>query len=64
MEDNITKWDMSIVEATDGEVVIKHHSTSSVVEIICKESESSLYLDYYEFESLIKIIDHIRFANT
>lgn len=54
-------WLPNFAEITDRTVTIKHHSTSSVIEIVLQTPEnleptSSLFMDYSDFDSLIECI--------
>lgn len=57
-------WELNFVEVTDGQITIKNYSTSNIIEIISNDPEdlkpASLFLDWYEFESLMKCIDRLR----
>jgi len=56
-------WECNFAEVKDGQITIIHHSTSSIIEIISDHpdniSKTSLFLEYYEFDSLIKCISKL-----
>lgn len=52
----------NIVKIKEGNVTFIHHSTASVVQIIVDnpaEEKASLFFDYFEWESLVKIVNQI-----
>lgn len=54
------------IKEQDGNVIMVHHSTSSVVELIVLDEDNkakSLYMDYYDFESLVKVIQKINLVD-
>lgn len=62
---------MNTYKSTTGNVIINHHTTSSLVEIIVKSTEDDgkggvettwekLWLDYSEFKQLQQVISEIK----
>lgn len=50
------------IKEKEGNVTLVHHSTSSQIELILDEDKDYikyLFLDYYEYEALKKIIEKI-----
>jgi hypothetical protein len=56
-------WELNFVEVCDGQITIKNHTTSNIIEIISDHPENikptSIFLEWAEFESLIRCIDRI-----
>jgi hypothetical protein len=52
-------------EIKEGNITLKHHSTSSEIELIWEDAESTqgMFFDYYEFESLVKAIEKTKVNN-
>lgn len=58
------KWVLNFAEVKDGQITIKNNSTANIIEIISDDPDNlkptSLFLEWSEFDSLIKCIEKLR----